>query len=105
MLESRLDQPWPSAYALSADSNSMQGVQPLLRRYWTWRAISWSDRGGRKEKVSKNLMLGEGVGEGRLAGCFAISIQHYPDRQFANGKKAPMWPSLRTRHEAGTSMP
>jgi hypothetical protein len=33
----------------------MQGVQPLLRRYCTWRAISWSERGGRKEKVSKNL--------------------------------------------------
>jgi hypothetical protein len=38
----------------------MQGVQPLLRRYWTWRATSWSERGGRKEKVSKNL--GEGGG-------------------------------------------
>merc|ERR1719482_2632753 len=30
--------------------------QPLLRRYWTWRATSWSERGGRKEKVSKNLL-------------------------------------------------
>ena len=27
----------------------------MLRRYCTWRAISWSERGGRKEKVSKNL--------------------------------------------------
>jgi hypothetical protein len=36
----------------------------LVRRYWTWRAISGADRGGRKEKVSKNLMMGEGVGEG-----------------------------------------
>ena len=27
----------------------------MLRRYWTWRATSWSERGGRKEKVSKNL--------------------------------------------------
>ena len=51
-----LVQPCESAYALSADSNSMQGVQPLLRRYCTWRAISWSERGGRKEKVSKNLL-------------------------------------------------
>jgi len=32
-------------------------------RYWTWRAISWSERGGRKEKVSKNLR-----GEGARAG-------------------------------------
>jgi hypothetical protein len=47
----------------------MQGVQPLLRRYWTWRAISWSDRGGRKEKVSKNLMMGEG-GRGKVRDCF-----------------------------------
>jgi len=55
MEESMPDQPWVSAYALSALSNSMQGVQPLLSRYCTWRAISESDRGGRKEKVSKNL--------------------------------------------------
>jgi hypothetical protein len=40
----------------------MQGVQPLLRRYWTWRATSWSERGGRKEKVSKNLVRRRGFG-------------------------------------------
>ena len=43
----------------------MQGVQPLLRRYWTWRATSWSERGGRKEKVSKNLEK-EGVRRSEL---------------------------------------
>jgi hypothetical protein len=32
----------------------------LLRRYCTWRAISWSERGGRKENVSKNLKKKEG---------------------------------------------
>jgi hypothetical protein len=62
----------------------MQGVQPLLRRYWTWRAISWSERGGRKEKVSKNLekragvkieevSVGRGAGEGRGPGRFRIA--------------------------------
>jgi len=37
----------------------------LLRRYWTWRATSWSERGGRKEKVSKNLEK-EGVRRSEL---------------------------------------
>jgi len=46
----------------------MQGVQPLLRRYCTWRAISWSDRGGRKEKVSKNLEE-EAEGRAEVSGC------------------------------------
>jgi hypothetical protein len=65
MEESRPDQPWVSQYALPAPSNSMQGAQPLLMRYWTWRAISWSERGGRKEKVSKNLR-GEGARRGAI---------------------------------------
>ena len=34
----------------------------MLRRYWTWRATSWSERGGRKEKVSKNLRRRREVG-------------------------------------------
>jgi hypothetical protein len=56
----------------------MQGVQPLLRRYCTWRAISWSERGGRKEKVSKNLEE-EAKGRAEVSGCF-------PERN-ARGKK------------------
>jgi|TARA_B100000405_G_scaffold192798_1_gene135095 hypothetical protein len=50
----------------------MQGVQPLLRRYWTWRATSWSERGGRKEKVSKNLRRRREVGGQRVAWLFFL---------------------------------
>ena len=39
----------------------------MLRRYWTWRATSWSERGGRKEKVSKNLVRRRGFGGQRHA--------------------------------------
>ena len=55
MEESRPEKPCPSAYACAASSNSMQGVHPLFSMYCTCLAISPSDRGGRKEKVSKNL--------------------------------------------------
>ena len=42
----------------------------MLRRYWTWRATSWSERGGRKEKVSKNLRRRREVGgQRRFAGA------------------------------------
>ena len=52
---------------LSADSNSMQGVQPLLRRYWTWRAISWSERGEEGESLEEPE--GEGRKRSRSARC------------------------------------
>ena len=42
-------------YADSGAENSRQGVQPLRTMYSTCLEISSSERGGKKEKVSKNL--------------------------------------------------
>jgi hypothetical protein len=83
-------QPWESQYAFSADSNSMQGVQPLLRRYCTWRAISWSDRGGRKEKVSKNLegKRDEAVGVSDAFGDRSRRGSRSPERRDRGREKA-----------------
>ena len=50
----------------------------MLRRYWTWRATSWSERGGRKEKVSKNL--GEGGGSAVRIGYFLLLIRVFGGR-------------------------
>ena len=50
----------------------------MLRRYWTWRATSWSERGGRKEKVSKNL--GEGGGSAVRIGHFLLLIRLFGGR-------------------------
>ena len=48
----------------------------MLRRYWTWRATSWSERGGRKEKVSKNL---EKEGFGGQSWIFFVSYPGYSE--------------------------
>ena len=73
----------------------MQGVQPLLRRYWTWRAISWSERGGRKEKVSKNLEKeSEGKGASRSENCRQGAVEEGARlsviRTLRGSKKTPL---------------
>jgi len=70
----------------------MQGVQPLLRRYWTWRAISWSERGGRKEKVSKNLEKeSEGKGASR-----SVQLTGFSRRAFFGVRKRAAKPQCGT---------
>ena len=49
-------------YASEDSANSRQGVQPFLIMYSTCLAIASSSRGGRKEKVSKNLKMNDEVG-------------------------------------------
>ena len=46
-----------AVYAFSGSENSRHGVNPLRTMYSTCLVISSSESGGKKEKVSKNLLL------------------------------------------------
>ena len=70
--ESRPDQPWVSARALAADSNSNAGGPAVLLRSVLDPAGDLLER-GRKEKVSKNLRRRREVGgQGRCLAFFLI---------------------------------
>lgn len=66
-------------YASEASANSRQGVQPFLMMYSTCLAIASSSRGGRKEKVSKNLQVNaqfnEVTGQSQNFGFQSTAVQ------------------------------